>query len=50
MTDLALIEAELERQRRSIAMLPAEAPLTRETAMAVLERCIEALRAARRAT
>ena len=48
MADLALIESELERERRSIAMLPPEAPLSRETAMAILERCLTAVREVRR--
>ncbi|MBK5223867.1 MAG: hypothetical protein JJE52_13550 [Acidimicrobiia bacterium] len=47
MADLATLEAELEQERRSLAMLPPSAPLTRETAIALIERCQQAIRAAR---
>lgn len=42
------LEAELERERRSLAMLPPTSPLSREQAMALIERCQKALRDARR--
>lgn len=35
--------AELEQFRRSVAMLPPGAPLSRETAIALIERCQRAL-------
>lgn len=48
-TDLATLDAELERQRRSLAMMPPRTPLTREQAMDTIERCQAAIRAARAA-
>lgn len=50
MTDQSLtaVEAELERERRSLAMLPSSSPITRERAIALIERCQQAIRVARR--
>lgn len=47
MTDLRTLETLLEQHRRSIAMLPAGTPLTREAALQLVQRCQEALAAAR---
>lgn len=47
--DLAALEAELERERRSLAMLSPNAPLHREAAIALIEKCQAVLRAARSA-
>ena len=48
MTTIELLRVELEQQRRALAMLPPQAPLTRETAIALIERCQSVLEAARR--
>lgn len=49
MTDLASLDAELERERRSLAMLSPRSPLSREKALELIERCQAAIRAARAA-
>jgi hypothetical protein len=45
--DLAFLRSELEIERRSLAMLPPEAPITREKAIALIVRCQRAIDAAR---
>ena len=39
MGNLELLRVELEQERRSLAMLPPNAPITREKAIALIERC-----------
>jgi hypothetical protein len=39
MEQIDLLATDLERERRSLAMLPPQAPLSREKAMALIERC-----------
>jgi hypothetical protein len=39
MDDIDLLATDLERERRSLAMLPPQAALSREKAMALIERC-----------
>jgi hypothetical protein len=46
MTDLELLRAELERERRSLAMLSPTTLITRENAMALIERCQRTIDAA----
>lgn len=48
MTTIELLRVELEQQRRALAMLPPQSPLTRETAIALIERCQSLVEAARR--
>jgi hypothetical protein len=48
MSELELLRVELEQRRRSLAMLPTTTALTREQAIAVIERCQHAIDAARR--
>lgn len=48
MSELELLRTELERERRSLAMLPPESPITRERAIALIERCQAAIDVARR--
>jgi hypothetical protein len=48
MTSIELLRVELEQQRRALAMLPPQAPLSRETAIALIERCQAAIDATRR--
>jgi len=48
MTTLEQLLAELEQQRRSIAMLPAASPLSRERALDVIARCQSAVTSALR--
>jgi hypothetical protein len=48
MSELELLRVELEQRRRSLAMLPTTTSLTREQAIAVIERCQHAIDAARR--
>jgi len=49
MDDLESLRSELEQLRRSLAMLPPSAPLTREKGLALVERCQTAVDTARRA-
>ena len=44
--DLAFLRSELEIERRSLAMLPPESPITREKAIALIVRCQKAIAAA----
>ena len=39
MSDLTALTVDLEQQRRSLAMLPPGTPITRETALELIERC-----------
>jgi hypothetical protein len=48
MVDLQLLASELERERRSLAMLSARAPLSREKAITLLDRCLTAIEETRR--
>jgi hypothetical protein len=48
MTSIELLRVELEQQRRALAMLPPQAPLSREAAIALIERCQAAIDATRR--
>lgn len=48
MGDLELLKVELEQHRRALAMLPPESPIARETAIDLIERCQNAIEAARR--
>jgi hypothetical protein len=43
MVDIELLSAELERERRSLAMLSPRTPLSREKAIVLIERCQAAL-------
>lgn len=45
--DLAFLRSELEIERRSLAMLPPEATISREEAIALIRRCQHAIDAAR---
>ena len=46
MEDLESLKCELERERRSLAMLPPTSPITREKAIALIRRCQAAIAAA----
>ena len=48
MTTIELLRVELEQQRRALGMLAPETPLSRETAIALIERCQAVLEHARR--
>jgi hypothetical protein len=48
MSDLELLRVELEQQRRSLAMLPPQAHISREHALELVTRCQAAVEAARR--
>jgi hypothetical protein len=39
MENIDLLASDLERERRSLAMLPPQAALSREKAMVLIERC-----------
>jgi hypothetical protein len=45
--DIEFLRSELEIERRSLAMLPASSPITREKAIALIERCQRAIDAVR---
>ena len=47
MDDIDVLASELERERRSLAMLSPQAALSREKAMSLIERCQLAVDAAR---
>jgi hypothetical protein len=46
MSDLELMKAELEQERRSLAMLRPSATISKDEAIALIERCQRALNAA----
>ena len=48
MNDLDVLRAELERERRSLAMLPPQTPVSREVVISMIERCQLAIETARR--
>jgi hypothetical protein len=48
MGDLELLRVELELERRSLAMLSPGSPITREKAIAMIERCQRLVDEARR--
>ena len=45
--DIEYLRSELENERRSLAMLPPSSPITREKAIALIERCQRAIDAVR---